>query len=226
MKNCIMLTLFSALVCFYCKNCFAQSQLIKNLRDGKKQTLVVYGTSLSVYRGGTAWVNKLSEDLNRQFDGNLKVINAAKSAMWSTWGVQHLEDSVIAKKPDAVLMEFSMNDAFLPYHTSPALAQLNLNYMIDRIKIYDPHCEVILQLMDLPVNENAKQRPHLAAYMQMYREVAKKRGLLLIDHSHYWKKILDKGKDVYLQYVPDGIHPDERSGRELIEPYIIKQLEK
>lgn len=206
--------------------CLAQSQLIRNLRLGKKQVLVVYGTSLSAYRGGIAWVNELSTELNSQYHGNLKVFNSAKSAMWSTWGVQHLEDSVIKKKADAVMIEFSMNDAFLDYQTSPDLARLNLNYMIDRIKLYNPDCQVILQIMNIPINQHAAQRPNLEAYFKMYRQVAKKRDLLLIDHSYYWQKILDKGKDVYLKYVPDGIHPDEKSGREIIAPYIIKKLEE
>jgi acyl-CoA thioesterase-1 len=80
--------------------------------------------------------------------------------------------------------------------------------------------------MNIPINQHAIQRPNLKAYFKVYREVARKRDLLLIDHSWYWKKILAEGKDVYLKYVPDGIHPDEKSGRELIAPYIIKKLEE
>lgn len=224
-KNCLLAVLLLIINLFSLPS-LAQSQLIRNLRLGKKQVLVVYGTSLSVYKGGTAWVNEISKQLNRQYNGNLKVVNAAKSAMWSTWGVQHLEDSVIKKLPDAVMIEFSMNDAFLNYHTSPELASLNLNYMIDRIKLYNPHCQVILQIMNIPINQNAAERPNLAAYFKVYRQVARKKDLLLIDHSHYWEKILAKGKDVYLKYVPDGIHPDEKSGRELIAPYIIKKLDE
>lgn len=213
-------------ISFFSIQCFGQTKLIQNLQAGKKQVLVIYGTSLSVYRGGIAWVNALSPQLNSEYHNQLTVYDAAKSAMWSTWGVQHLEDSVIKKKPDAVLMEFSMNDAFLPYKTSPDLARLNLNYMIDRIKLANPNCEVILQIMNIPINKNADLRPDLEAYFQVYRDVANKRGLLLIDHSYYWKKILEKGKEEYLKYVPDGIHPDEKSGRDLIAPYIIKQLKK
>lgn len=204
----------------------SQAQLISNLRLGKKQTLVVYGTSLSAYSGGVAWVHEVAKELNDQFNGDLTVVDAAKSAMWSTWGVQHLEDSVIKRKPDAVMIEFSMNDAFLDYHTSPELARLNLNYMIDRIKLYNPNCQVILQIMNIPINQHATQRPNLEAYFKVYRQVATKRDLLLIDHSFYWKKILAEGKNFYLKYVPDGIHPNEKSGRELIAPYIIKKLEE
>jgi len=223
-KHCFFRILFFIAILFLLP-CMAREQLIRNLRQGKKQVLVVYGTSLSAYKGGIAWVNEVARQLNQKYHGNLTMINSAKSAMWSTWGVQHLEDSVIKKKPDAVMIEFSMNDAFLDYHTSPELARLNLDYMISRIKLYDPNCQVILQIMNVPINQHAAQRPNLEAYFKVYRQVAKKRDLLLIDHSFYWKKILAEGKEVYLKYVPDGIHPDEKSGREIIAPYIIKQLE-
>ncbi|QHS54324.1 SGNH/GDSL hydrolase family protein [Mucilaginibacter sp. 14171R-50] len=202
----------------------AQTHLIKNLAAGKKQTLVVYGTSLSAAEGGQAWVKAVSDAINNKYQQNLTVYNAARSAMWSTWGVQHLEDSVISKKPDAVLMEFSMNDAFLDYKTSVALARLNLNYMIDRIKLFNPKCEVILQVMNIPINVHAQQRPHLLQYYNMYRQVAKQRGLLLIDHYNNWKKILNRGTAEYLKYVPDGIHPDENGAREIVAPLVLKKL--
>lgn len=205
---------------------YAQSKLIKNLSQGKKQTLVVYGTSLTAAPGGKAWVKFVDSVLNGKYQNNLKVYNAAKSAMWSTWGVQHLEDSVISKKPDAVLIEFSINDAFLDYRTSPAVASLNLNYMIDRIKLDNPDCEVILQVMNIPLNVSAEKRPRLAEYNQVYRNIAKARKLLLIDHYPNWERILSQGKEVYLKYVPDGIHPDEKSARSVIAPFILKKLEE
>jgi acyl-CoA thioesterase-1 len=202
----------------------AQTQLIKNLRAGKKQTLVVYGTSLTAGEGGRAWVDSVNAGLNKKYGNNLTVINAAKSAMWSGWGVQHLDDSVISKKPDAVLIEFGMNDAYLPYKTSVALARLNLNYMIDRIRLYNPGCEVILQVMNIAINKHAEARPNLFAYYQVYREVAKQKGILLIDHYPHWQQILNQGEGVYLKYVPDGIHPSVQSTKAIIAPYVLQKL--
>jgi acyl-CoA thioesterase-1 len=202
----------------------AQTQLIKNLRAGKKQILVVYGTSLTAGEGGRAWVDSVNIGLNKKYGNNLTVINAAKSAMWSGWGVQHLDDSVISKKPDAVLIEFGMNDAYLPYKTSVALARLNLNYMIDRIRLYNPGCEVILQVMNIAINKHAEARPNLLAYYRAYREVAKQKGILLIDHYPHWQQILNQGEGVYLKYVPDGIHPSVQSTKAIIAPYVLQKL--
>ncbi|GAB3933360.1 SGNH/GDSL hydrolase family protein [Mucilaginibacter myungsuensis] len=205
-------------------NTSAQSQLIKNLKAGRPQTLVTYGTSLTAAVGGKAWVDSVHKALSKQYPGLLKTVNAAKSGMWSTWGVQHLEDSVIKKAPDAVLMEFGMNDAFMNYKTSVDVARLNLNYTIDRIKLANPSCEVILQIMNIPLDKHAEQRPDLLAYYQMYREVAKKRKLLLIDHYPHWKALLDKGRDEYLKAVSDGIHPDVIPSTNIIAPYVLERL--
>ncbi|GAA4094656.1 SGNH/GDSL hydrolase family protein [Mucilaginibacter panaciglaebae] len=204
---------------------FSQSKLVKNLAAGKHQTLVTYGTSLTAAIGGRAWVDSVNRALNKKYNNQLTTINSAKSAMWSTWGVQNLEDSVIKKNPDAVLIEFSMNDAFLNYKTSVELAKLNLNYMIDRIKLYNPDCEVILQTMDIALDVHGQQRPDLIKYYQMYRDVANTRGLLLIDHYPHWKALLDKGRDAYIKAVPDGLHPGVEASKNIIAPYIVARLE-
>jgi acyl-CoA thioesterase-1 len=179
---------------------FAQSKLVKNLAAGKPQILVTYGTSLTAAVGGKAWVFSVDSALNKKYNGLLKTINSAKSAMWSTWGVEHLEDSVLKKKPDAVLIEFGMNDAFTAYNTSVEVAKLNLNYMIDRIKLANPDCEVILQTMDIALDGHGTARPDLLKYYQLYRDVAKSRHLLLIDHYPHWKALLDQGKDAFKKY--------------------------
>ena len=153
-------SIYLAIVCFFAAQLVnAQSLLVKNLAAGKHQVLVTYGTSLTAGDGGRAWVNAINDSLNNKYNNNLTTVNAAKSAMWSGWGVQNFEDSVINKKPDAVIIEFGMNDAFLNYKTSPDLAKLNLNYMIDRIKLSNPQCEVILQIMNIPINVHADAPP-------------------------------------------------------------------
>lgn len=203
---------------------YGQLRLVKNLQQGKKQVLVVYGTSLSAGAGGIAWVDSVSTYFNKRYNGNLRVFNSGKSAMWSGWGVEHLQDSVIAKKPDAVMIEFSMNDAFLKYQTSTALALLNLDYMINRIKLYNPQCEIILQVMNIPIREHAAARPDLVKYDDLYREVAAKRKLILIDHFENWEQILKQGEAEYLRFVPDGIHPSAESARRIIAPKVIEKL--
>ncbi len=204
----------------------AQSQLVKNLKAGKNQTLVAFGTSLTYSKGGNAWLDSVVNTLNRRYGNHLKAFNSARGGKWSTWGVQNLEDSVIKKKPDVILIEFGMNDAYTATNTSLKLSLLNLNYIIDRVKLYNSKCEIILQVMNMPIGKAAENRPHLLAYNELYRTLAKKRNLLLIDHYPNWEKLLKQGEKAFLEYVPDGIHPNENGARIITAPYILQKLEE
>ena len=221
----ILTALVIAFPCVTGQALYAQTQLTKKLKNGEDQLVLIYGTSLSSGDNGKTWMGEVADHFNRKYGSHLKYRLAGKGGMWSTWGVQNLEDSVISRSPDAVIIEFGINDAFEKYKTSPSVAQLNLEYMINRIRLQNPSCEIILQVMNMPIGKSAGFRPNLKAYYDIYREVAKKRKLLLIDHYPNWQKILDRGEVEFLKHVPDGIHPNSESGREIIAPFIINRLE-
>ncbi len=204
---------------------FCQPNFLKRLQHGQPQHIVVYGTSLSSGGNGKAWMEVVSRRISKDYGDNLfSYTLAGKGGMWSVWGVKNFEDSVIAKKPDALFIEFGMNDAFQEYGTSVALAKLNLEYMIDRVRLYNDSCDIFLQIMNMPIGKSADYRPHLQKYYAMYREVAREKSVMLIDHSTNWQIILDQGEEVFRQYVPDGLHPNRKGGEEVIAPNIIEVL--
>jgi len=222
-KNVIKLILIISGFAFCMANS-AQSNFIKNIEAGKEQTVVVYGTSLSSGRNGRVWMNEVIRLLNEKYSGTVTYHLTGKGGRWSTWGVQNIEDSVLKKKPNVVMIEFAINDASCLNETSLDLAQLNLEYMVDRIKLFDPDCEVILQVMNMAVGKSAIFRPNLETYYGMVREMARKKNLLLIDHYQNWLNILEKGEDYFLEFVPDGLHPNTRGATEVIAPFIVKRL--
>jgi lysophospholipase L1-like esterase len=189
--------------------------LVKNLQSGKKQHLVAYGTSLTA---GGAWVAQLKDLLARKYGDNVTVTNSGQGGMWSKWGLENLDARVLKKNPDTVLIEWAINDAFLPYATSVEQAQKNLESMVDQILKKNPSCEIILMTMNLPLGVHLEKRPEIVKYYQMYRDVAGSRKLRLIDHEPNWKAVLEKDKDQYLSYVPDGIHPNAKGCEMVILP--------
>jgi acyl-CoA thioesterase I len=195
--------------------------LTARLQAGQAQTLVTYGTSLTA---GGAWVGQLQKALEAQFPGRARIINSGQGGMWSGWGVSNLEARVIRKKPDAVLIEFAINDAFLQYQTSPAVARGNLEAMIDRIEKALPQCEVILMTMNPPTGVHLERRPQFEAYYQFYREVAQARKLRLIDHEPNWTALLQKEPARFKELVPDGIHPNAAGCEKIILPQLLKSL--
>jgi len=209
--------MFSATLC----HAGEKSRLVANLKAGKQQTVVTYGTSLT---DGAPWVSELQSALERSYPGKAKIINSGKGAMWSGWGVENLDQRVIEKKPDTVLIEFSINDAYLPYKTSVQQARSNLVTMIDRILKPNPKCEVVLMVMNPPVGVHLERRPKIKEYNQMYRDLAKDRKLLLIDHYPNWEKILKESPELYKKYVTDGIHPGPEGCKNVITPEILKVL--
>ena len=182
-----------------------ESQLVNNLKAGKAQTIVTYGTSLT---SGGAWVQQLGQALEARWPGKTKVINSGAGGMWSTWGVENLDTRVLAKKPDTLFIEFGINDAYLDYKTTVISARDNLENMIQRVQATKPDTEIVLMTMNPPVGNHLKARPDIKKYYEMYRQVAKVQGLKLIDHAVHWERVLEHNTNVFHRYVPDGIHPN------------------
>lgn len=198
-----------------------KATFVQNLEAGKTQTIVTYGTSLTA---AGAWVNQFGAELEKKFPGKAKVINSAKSGMWSKWGVDNFDKQVIAKKPDTIIIEFAINDAFLKYSTTVDQARQNLENMIERMKKARPESEIILMTMDPPIGEHLAKRPKIEEYYEMYRAVARQHHLLLIDHEPNWRRVLKQGDAEYKKLVPDGIHPNAEGCEKIILPEIMKSV--
>lgn len=184
------------------------------LATGQHRIIVVYGTSLTA---SGAWVGQMSSWLSAKYPGLFTVVNSGLSGKNSAEGVAQLQTKVLNHNPDTVFIEFAMNDAFLYSDGTPSLsvsqAKANLEAMINAILQQNPQAEIILQTMNgvwnspTGSNSSATLRPNLAAYYQMYREVAAARGLLLIDHQPDWARLQNEAPATFQSYVPDGVHP-------------------
>ena len=169
-------------------------------------------------------MKQLEEVLEHRYAEKVTVINSGKGAKRYGWGVENLDTRVIEKRPDTVLIEFAINDAYLPYKTSVEQARDNLDNMIDRILAANADCEIILMVMNPPVGVHLKRRPAITEYYQMYRDVAKARDFLLIDHYPQWERILNETPELFERYVPDGIHPGAEGCEVVITPKIVEAL--
>lgn len=198
-----------------------------NLAGGGPLKIVVYGTSLTA---SGAWVSRMNTWLGAEYPGKITLIISGLSGRNSATGLAQLESKVLAHNPDVVFIEFAMNDAFLYSDGTPQLgvedARANLLAMIDAIKSHNAQAEIILQTMntvwDSPSgsNQSATLRPNLAAYYQMYREVAAARGLMLIDHHPNWDALQRNDPSTFQGYVPDGVHPNSEGISKVMVPLL------
>jgi acyl-CoA thioesterase-1 len=194
---------------------------VRELRNGNPQTIVTYGTSLTA--GGT-WVKELQRELNKKFPEKAVVINSGQGGKCSIWGLENLQQRVLDKKSDVVFIEFSVNDAYRLYKMAPADGKKNLEAMIDRIRESNPDCEIILMVMNPMVGVSAEKRPNLEEFNEVYRIVARERGLQLIDHYPAWLEILNTDRQRFDSMVPDGAHPDAEGGAKIVAPAIFKAI--
>ena len=223
-----------AMACAASTCCLGQvSPFIQQLENGQQQTVVVYGTSLTA---GGAWVSQISSQLNQQYPGQITWINSGLSGKASNSGVANLQTKVLDHQPDAVFIEFAMNDAFTAYddgnidqNISVEQARANLESMISSIGVQNSAAQVILQTMnpawDAPNgNLSGTKRPYLADYYQMYRDVADDQGLTLVDNNRVWTMLQTQDTSEFAARVADGTHPDALGYQRYVTGDILYQL--
>ena len=208
-----------------------EARFVANLKDGKAQTVVCYGTSLTAQ--SHEWVDGLRAELDARWPGKATVVNAGLSGKNSATGLANVQAQVVAKNPDAVLIEFSMNDAADTLNAGKtsaealAAAEENLKAIIAAIRTAKPGCEIILETMDpyLKVaGTGLSNRTDLDRHVAMYRRVAAEEGYLIIDTYPIWSRILAKGADEYKRLVPNGVHPNALGSRTVTLPNVLRTL--
>ena len=204
--------------------------VFKNLQSGKKQTVVVYGTSLSI---NGAWAKALRDYFDKEFPGQVTFANAAQAGMHSNWGVENLQKRVLDRKPDLVFIEFSANDAATKHKISREKSEANLDQMVKALRQQNPQVDLVVQTMNPawdsttnPAKKYATDRPELESYYGVYRNYAKSHHLPLADHYPNWAKIKRDNPQRFEKEVADGIHPQSEPSLAITWPTIRELLEK
>lgn len=184
----------------------------KNLQAGQKQSVVVYGTSLS---HTSAWPRALQEYFDTHFPGLVTFVNSAQSGQHSNWGLANLQERVLAHQPDVVFLEFSANDAATKHGISLEKSAANLDEMVSALRQQNPRVSIVLQTMsqcwdspDEPMGKkSASDRPHLEEYYSVYRRYAREQALPLLDHNLDWLNLQRQDEAKFKRWLPDGAHP-------------------
>lgn len=201
------------------------AQLFKELKAGKTQTVVTYGTSLTE---GGAWVPMLQAWFNGRYKGLVSVVNGAKSGMNSSWGLSNVQKQVVDKHPDLVFVEFAINDAVLRFNITPAQARSNLDGILTAIRTGNPKAEIVLMTMNAAIDAGGKNagttRPKLADYYANYTACAAEQKLALVDNFPAWRKLAESDSATFISYAADGLHPNKTGLAAITWPNIEKLL--
>lgn len=170
--------------------------------------VLIVGTSLTT-RG--TWVGELEAELAACRKGPVKVEALAKAGATIRWGWPAFEARMAgAQRPDLIAMEFSGNDA-VPWRGLPLfMAKARTQKVIDLAKSKD--IPLYLATMSPGWGVNALKRPGQHRYHAMYRDLAARNGLGLIDTMPIWLGLSDAER---AQLVPDDLHPTEAAMRQI-----------
>ena len=224
-KNRFLKMAFALCLCFVAAN--SQAAIIPRLNQGQHLNIAAIGTSLTDSASST-WFADLGTWLNSKYPGQTTLDDEAVgfacsqttsgtltrsglSPGLSTGGPGQL-DLALANNPDAIFIEFAMNDADVnfapsdpnqqPVGITPGMLRSNLQTMIDQINTWSslnrapgkPPVEIIIMTMNNDSTGVNGARPNLPAYYQADRDAAAANGLLLIDVNAAWVNLWNYGK--------------------------------
>lgn len=174
--------------------------------------IVAFGTSLTA---GPGWPEALEAGLAACLGRPVALTRVAGPGQGTAWALTRT-DRVIAAGPDLVLIEFAINDADLRDGIGLAASRANHMQILDRLAAGLPGAQLVLLTMNPVVGPLRRlQRPFLADYDAMLRELAAARGLGLADLAPRWRAAI--AADPALA-PPDGLHPTPAAAARVVAP--------
>jgi len=136
---------------------------------------------------------------------------------------------VIARSPDAFLIEFATNDAvYDKFGITPADCRTNTLLIIDRVLERFPDCEIFLHSpCGYPIGDNLINRPDMWVYNNVYRDICLERGYVWINTANFFKSVAEDplmGETVLKAYQGDGVHATEKGALEILYPGVLKAM--
>ena len=218
-------TLALLLACNVVQVAAAESALLTKVRAGDDVKVVLVGTSLTA---AGSWPESLQTWLSSESTGpgTVTVVNRAVSGKASNHGVATQTPLALTDNPDAVFIEFSMNDAATSLNITQQQAEDNLNAMLDQFVAQNPNVIIVLQTMNsLPPDTSPfSPRDDLNGYYQIYRDVAVERGAILIDHYPNWLNLYNNDLTTWNSYMKDAVHPNATGEANVLMPELQRVL--
>lgn len=177
--------------------------------------IVAFGTSLTANGG---WQDELAGRLGACRDATVELHTVALPGANSHWALETL-DKVIARAPDIVLIEFSINDASLLHGMPADQSRANTEAIIARLEAAVPQVQIVLMTMNPAAGLRAMTRPFLGDFYKVYREIAAEHQVLLADLARRWEA---DGR--WPDALPDGLHPTAEAARAVVVPELLRLL--
>jgi acyl-CoA thioesterase I len=179
---------------------------IKKLEQGEPVIISALGDSLTYgWLVNKGYLDYLHEMLLKKYpDSQLVIMNNGIPGDTASGGLKRLEKDVIKYKPDAVLIQFALNDAFTGY--SPSEYSKNIQEIISHIK--DKLDADVILITSIYMGYNMESEVARIFY-NVLDKIAEKNNIPIARVDKYWEShIIDKSH--FITFVHDDlVHPNE-----------------
>lgn len=164
----------------------------------KKKTIIFFGNSLtaafglSIAEGFAGRIEKRLDSLQLGY----KVIHAGNSGETTAGGVSRVDWVISEGKVDIFILELGGNDALRGLKVNET--EKNLQAIIDKVRLKNPDCKVVLAGMYAPTNMG---NTYTRSFQSIYPRLAKKNNISLIPF------LLEGVGGIPALNLADGIHP-------------------
>lgn len=180
--------------------------------------LVTMGTSLTAGNAssGGQWQPVLTRALAPGKADRVRVSNVGAGGVTSDYGLATSLPLTLKYRPDAVTIEYLMNDCSTSNSVSEALCESNTIAIMDALRAELPSIAIFLLILN-PALASVTSRAGLNTYNAIYRALAVSEGVGLIDTWDAW------GTPTTTE-IPDSIHPTLAANVEFALPEMVTQI--
>jgi lysophospholipase L1-like esterase len=156
------------------------------------------------------WVDWLDVGLSQWWGRKHITINAGVSGQTCRQCLDRFDRDVALFQPNVVIVTVGGNDAHPTNRISPEQFRKDLGEMVERIEA-SRQCVAVLQTyysfdIERMVGKEQGRAEHFARYMQIVREVARAKGVPLIDHLARWERLRASDPKTYRACMRDLLH--------------------
>ena len=188
---------------------------IRKLSSGTPVTIAAIGDSLTaswmVRRG---YIEIFKDLLQQQYPATrINVIARGVPGDTADSGAYRLKWDILEYKPDCVLIQYALNDAFMGF--TARQFQENIRKMIDAVR-EDPEADIVL--LTSSYMGGSEDSGFVEEFYQRLIDLGNEYGLAVSLTHRYWKAKMDDGETDFQSLVQyDMVHPTERGYRLMAE---------
>ena len=197
---------------------------LDKLKNGKKVKIIVFGDSISTGAEATkpryTFFERFKTQLKEKYPkAKITLENGSTGGDTTVHGLQRLEEKVLTRNPDIVLVGFGMNDHNINF-VSPDNFHKNLKSIVEQIK-KKTSADVLLYSTFPPNPEWNASSHNMKKYAEITKQVAKETKSAYADVYSIWKKVLER-KDAPSLLNNNINHPNNFGHWMYSEAFIIK----